>query len=175
MGIEPSDDGEIQGPVPERSISAISGLIFFPLFYIYLPMHCLEYQFVLSLLYLRVKAQFYYFVRLSYMVLDKETVIKIWLNLGLSHQSINHLFWHVTSRSSKTSAILNHTAMLTGVAQPEKIIVKERFFPINLSRIPVKQAPSKGLGWQINDLHETFHPWDHKPYCRFVPETKGME
>ena len=50
-------------------------------------MHCLEYQFVLSLLYLRVKAQ-YYFVRLSYMVLDKETVIKIWLN----HQSINHLF-----------------------------------------------------------------------------------
>ena len=75
-------------------------------------MHCLEYHFVLSLpkqivwapcgsnfiqaliytvLYLRVKAQ-YYFVRLSYMVLDKETVIKIWLNLGLSHQSINHLF-----------------------------------------------------------------------------------
>ena len=92
MRIEPSDDGEIQGPVPERSISAISGLIFFPLFYIYLPMHCLEYQFVLSLLYLRVKAQFYYFVRLSYMVLDKETVIKIWLNLGLNHQSINHLF-----------------------------------------------------------------------------------
>ena len=67
MGIESCDDGEI--PVPERPISAISGLIFFPLFYIYLPMHCLEYQFVLSLLYLRVKAQ-YYFVRLS-----KETVI----------------------------------------------------------------------------------------------------
>ena len=91
MGIEPSDDGEIQGPVPERPISAISGLNFFSLFYIYLPMHYLEYQFVLSLLYLRVKAQ-YYFVRLSYMVLDKETVIKIWLNLGLNHQSINHLF-----------------------------------------------------------------------------------
>ena len=89
MGIEPSDDGEIQGPVPERSISAISGLIFFALFYIYLPMHCLEYQFVLSLLYLRVKAQFYYFVRLSYMVLDKETVIKIWLNL---ESSINQSF-----------------------------------------------------------------------------------
>ena len=112
MGIEPSDDCKIQGSVSERPTSANPGLIFFSLFYIYLPMHCLEYHFVLSLpkqivwapcgsnfipaliytlLYLRVKAQ-YYFVRLSYMVLDKETVIKIWLNLGLSHQSINHLF-----------------------------------------------------------------------------------
>ena len=90
MGIEPSDGGEIQGPVPERPISANPGLIFFSLFYIYLPMHCLEYHFVLSLLYLIVKAQLYYFVRLSYMVLDKETVIKIWL--GLNHKSINQSF-----------------------------------------------------------------------------------
>ena len=34
-------------------------------------MHCLEKQFVLSLLYLTVKAQ-QYFVSLSYMVIDKK-------------------------------------------------------------------------------------------------------
>ena len=33
------------------------------------------------LLYLRVQAQ-QYFVSLSYMVEDKKTVLKIWLNLG---------------------------------------------------------------------------------------------
>ena len=41
-------------------------------------MHCLQSHFVLSLLYLRVKAQ-QYFVSLSYMFLDKKTVLKIWL------------------------------------------------------------------------------------------------
>ena len=38
---------------------------------------------MLSLLYLRVQAQ-QYFVSLSYMVVDKKTVLKIWLNLGLN-------------------------------------------------------------------------------------------
>ena len=40
-------------------------------------MHCLQSHFVLSLLYLGVKAQ-QYFVSLSYMLLDKKTVLKIW-------------------------------------------------------------------------------------------------
>ena len=38
---------------------------------------------MLSLLYLRVHAQ-QYFVSLSYMVVDKKTVRKIWINLGLN-------------------------------------------------------------------------------------------
>ena len=38
---------------------------------------------MLSLLYLRVQAQ-QYFVSLSYMVVDKKIVLKIWLNLGLN-------------------------------------------------------------------------------------------
>ena len=38
---------------------------------------------MLSLLYLRVQAQ-QYFVSLSYMVVDKKTVLKIWLDLGLN-------------------------------------------------------------------------------------------
>ena len=36
-----------------------------------------------KLLYLRVRAQ-QYFVSLSYMVVDKKTVLKIWLNVGLN-------------------------------------------------------------------------------------------
>ena len=40
MGIEPSDGGEIQGPVPERPISANPGLnFFFPI--LYLPSYAL--------------------------------------------------------------------------------------------------------------------------------------
>ena len=38
---------------------------------------------MLSLLYLRVQAQ-QYFVNLSYMVVDKKAVLKIWINLGLN-------------------------------------------------------------------------------------------
>ena len=57
--------------VPESLISVNPGLKFCSTFCIYLPMHCLEKQFVLSLLYLRVKAQ-QYFVSLSYMVIDKK-------------------------------------------------------------------------------------------------------
>ena len=38
-----------------------------------------------SLLYLRVKAQ-QYFVSLSYLVIDKKTVLKIWLKLELNLQ-----------------------------------------------------------------------------------------
>ena len=38
---------------------------------------------MLSLLYLRAKAQVY-FVSLSYMFLDKKTLLKIWLNPGLN-------------------------------------------------------------------------------------------
>ena len=38
---------------------------------------------MLSLLYLRVKAQ-QYFVSLSYMVVDNKSMLKIWLNLGLN-------------------------------------------------------------------------------------------
>ena len=38
---------------------------------------------MLSLLYLRVQAQ-QYFVNLSYMVVDKKTVLKIWTDLGLN-------------------------------------------------------------------------------------------
>ena len=38
---------------------------------------------MLSLLYLRVQAQ-QYFVNLSYMVVDKKAVVKIWINLGLN-------------------------------------------------------------------------------------------
>ena len=43
----------------------------------------LEKHFVLSLLYLRVIPH-HYFVSLNYMFLDKKTVLKIWLNLGLN-------------------------------------------------------------------------------------------
>ena len=57
--------------VPESLISVNPGLKFCSTFCIYLPMHCLEKQFVLSLLYLRVKVQ-QYFVSLSYMVIDKK-------------------------------------------------------------------------------------------------------
>ena len=40
-----------------------------------------------SLLYLRVKAQQYmYVVSVSYLVIDKKTVLKIWLKLGLNLQ-----------------------------------------------------------------------------------------
>ena len=60
------------GLVPESLISVNPGLKFCSTFCIYLPMHCLEKQFVLSLLYLTVKAQ-QYFVSLSYMVTDKKT------------------------------------------------------------------------------------------------------
>ena len=38
---------------------------------------------MLSLLYLRLQAQ-QYFISLSYMVVDKKMVLKIWLNLGLN-------------------------------------------------------------------------------------------
>ena len=41
-----------------------------------------------SLLYLRVKAQ-QYFESLSYMFLDKKTMLKIWLNPGLNLSSFN--------------------------------------------------------------------------------------
>ena len=43
--------------------------------------------YVLFLLYLRVKAQ-QYFVSLSYMFLDKKTVLKIWTNPGLNLRGI---------------------------------------------------------------------------------------
>ena len=45
-------------------------------------MYCLEEHFVLSLLYLGVKAG-QYFVSLSFMFLDKKTLLQIWLNPGL--------------------------------------------------------------------------------------------
>ena len=70
-------------PVPERLISANPGLKFCSTFYVYLPIHSLEEHFVSSLLYLRVKAQ-QYFVSLSYMFVDRKTVLKMRLNLGLS-------------------------------------------------------------------------------------------
>ena len=43
---------------------------------------------MLSLLYLRVKAQ-QYFESLSYMFLKKKTMLKIWLNPGLNLSSFN--------------------------------------------------------------------------------------
>ena len=70
------------GLVPERPINANPGLQFCCTFCIYLPMHCLELQFVLSLLFLRVKTQ-QYFESSSYMFSDKKTLLKIWLNLGV--------------------------------------------------------------------------------------------
>ena len=73
----------VQGLVPERPISANPGLKFCSTFCIYLPMNCVELHFVLSILYLRLKAQ-QYFASLSYMFLDKKTLLKIWLNLGLN-------------------------------------------------------------------------------------------
>ena len=74
---------ESPGPGSERLISANPGLKFCSTFYVYLPIHSLEEHFVSSLLYLRVKAQ-QYFVSLSYMFVDRKTVLKMWLNLGLS-------------------------------------------------------------------------------------------
>ena len=73
----------VLGPVPERLISANPGLKFCSTFYVYLPIHSLEENFVSSLLYPRVKAQ-QYFVSLSYMFVDREAVLKMQLNLELS-------------------------------------------------------------------------------------------
>ena len=70
-----------QGPVPERLISANPGLKFCHDILFYLPMHCLE--IVLSFLLFEVKAQ-QYFVSSRYMFLDKNTLLKIWLNPGLN-------------------------------------------------------------------------------------------
>ena len=66
------------GPVPERQISANPGLNFCSSLCIYLPMYRLEQHFVLSLLYLRVKAQ-QHPVNLGYMFLAKKTVLTIQL------------------------------------------------------------------------------------------------
>ena len=62
---------KVQGPVPERSISANPGLKFCSSFVIYLPT------------YLGVKAQQYFFSS-SCMSLDKKTLLKTWLNPGLN-------------------------------------------------------------------------------------------
>ena len=74
------------GPVPERLISVNSGLKFSSVFVLYIPMYCLGNHFVLSLLYLVVKAQ-QYFVPSSCMFFDEKTVLKIWLNPGLNYPS----------------------------------------------------------------------------------------
>ena len=68
-----------QGPAPERLITAYPGLKFCSTFCIYLSMLCLEKNFVSSFLFCEVKAQ-----QLSYMFLDKNTLLKIWLNPGLN-------------------------------------------------------------------------------------------
>ena len=73
---------EILGLVPERPVSAKRIEILF-CFRIILPMYCLEQHFVLSLPYLGVKAQ-QFFLSLSFIFLDKKTLIKILLNPGLN-------------------------------------------------------------------------------------------
>ena len=72
-----------QDPLPERPISVNPGLKFCCVFVFYVPMHCLGYHFVLSLLHLVVKAQ-QYFVTSNCMSLDEKIVLEIWLNLGLN-------------------------------------------------------------------------------------------
>ena len=74
-----------QGLVPERPISFNPELKFCFVFALYIPMHCLGYHFLLSLLYLVVnlKAQ-QHFVTSSCMFLDKKTMLEIWLNPGLN-------------------------------------------------------------------------------------------
>ena len=69
--------------VPERPISANRGLKFCSVFVFYLPMYCLQKHFVLSLLYLGVKAQ-QHFVSSSCTFLDEKTLLKTWLNPGLN-------------------------------------------------------------------------------------------
>ena len=75
-----------KGLVPERPISVNPGLKFCSVFVFYLPMCFLEYNFVLSLLYLGVKAD-QYFVSSSRMFLDKKRLLKIWLNPRLNLSS----------------------------------------------------------------------------------------
>ena len=86
------------GPVPERPISANPGLKFCSTFCIYLPMHCLIKQhFVLSFLFVEVKAQ-QYFVSSRNMFFDKKTLLKIGLILG-GHLSRNRARLHAGQRS----------------------------------------------------------------------------
>ena len=70
-------------PLSERPTSANPGLKFSSVFVFFFPMYCLESHFLLSLLYLGVKAQ-QYFVSWSCMFLDQKTLFKIWLNPGLN-------------------------------------------------------------------------------------------
>ena len=70
-----------QGPVPLRPIKANPGLKFCSTILYFLSIHCLVQHFVLLLLFLRLKAS-HYVVNLSYMFLDKKTLLKIWLNPG---------------------------------------------------------------------------------------------
>ena len=69
--------------VTGRPIRANPGLNFCSVFVLYLPTYCLEYHFVLSLLYLGVKAR-QYFVSSSCMFLEEKTLLKIWRNLGIN-------------------------------------------------------------------------------------------
>ena len=69
--------------VLERPISVNPGLKFCSVFVFYIPMHCFGEHFVLSVLYLVVKAQ-KYFVTSNCMFLDEKTMLEIWLNPGLN-------------------------------------------------------------------------------------------
>ena len=72
-----------RGWVPERPITANRVLKFCSVFAYCLPMYCLQIHFVLSLLYLVVKAQ-QHFVSSSCTFSDEKTLLKIWLNPGLN-------------------------------------------------------------------------------------------
>ena len=63
--------------------SADPGLKFCSPFCIYLPVHCLVLH-LLSFLFFRSKGTTVYFVSSSYMLLDKKTLQKVWLNPGLN-------------------------------------------------------------------------------------------
>ena len=72
------------GPVPERLISANPGLKFCSTFYL-LAYTLLGVTFFVIITVSQSKGSTVFsIVNLSYMFLDQETVLKMWLNLGLS-------------------------------------------------------------------------------------------
>ena len=72
------------GPVPERLISANPGLKFCSTFYLF-AYTLLGVTFYVIITVSQIKGSTVFsIVSLSYMFLDKKTVLKMWLNLGLS-------------------------------------------------------------------------------------------